>query len=88
MYRVSFKPSFIRQARKLEQNLFLELVEKIELLKIKDNHSLLRVHKLHGEFSDCYGFSISHKVRVIFKFESKNEITLLVVGNRGIYKSK
>ena len=87
MIRISFKPSFIHQAQKLEKELFDELLEKIEALKNPENHLQLKVHKLHGRLTGCYGFSISYNIRVIFQYESKQEAVLLAIGDHDIYKN-
>jgi addiction module RelE/StbE family toxin len=86
MFRVSFKPSFVREAKRLEYALFEELLEKIELLKDKKNHSSLKVHKLHGKLRGFWSFSVTYKVRVVFQFESENEIVLLAVGDHDVYR--
>lgn len=86
MFCVSFKPSFVREAKRLESALFEELLEKIELLKDKKNHSTLKVHKLHGKLHGFWSFSMTYKVRVVFQFESKSEIVLLAVGNHDVYR--
>jgi len=86
MYKISFKPSFIKQTRRLENDLLQELLKRVELLKDKSNHQFLKVHKLHGSLSDFYSFSITHSIRVIFKFDDKNEIVLLMIGSHSIYK--
>ena len=87
MIGISFKPSFVRQAKRLEQALFQELVEKIELLKHEKNHNILKVHKLHGALSDCYSFSVNYKIRVVFQYETTSEIVLLTVGDHDVYKN-
>ena len=86
MIEVSFSPKFIRRYGALEKELGNEVYEKIELLKNSNNHTSLKVHKLKGRHSDCYSFSVNYKVRVIFEYLSKKEITLLTVGDHEIYK--
>lgn len=86
MYRVSFKPSFIRQARRLEKSLLEEVFKKIEFLKHRERHVSLKVHKLHGPLADCYSFSVNYQTRILFKFESKREVVLLAIGEHDIYK--
>ena len=87
MIEISFKPSFVRQAKNLEKALWQELVEKIELLKDAKNHENLKVHKLHGTLSECYSFSVNYKIRVVFEYATKNEIVLLAVGDHDVYKN-
>lgn len=86
MYRISFKPSFIRRAKRLGKEVFEEVVKRIELLKDQNNHATLRVHKLHGELANHYSFSVNFDIRIIFKFEFKDEIVLLQIGRHDIYK--
>lgn len=86
MYLISFKPSFIKQVKELDNELRQEVLEKIELLKNKTNHRVLKVHKLHGRLSGYFSFSINYRIRAVFQFESKNEIVLLDIGDHDIYK--
>ncbi len=86
MIIVSFKPSFIRSVNKLEKALCEEVVEKIGLLKNIKNHKYLKIHKLHDRLSGCLSFSVNYKVRIIFQYESKNEIVLLDIDDHDIYK--
>ena len=86
MYRVSFRSSFVRQYGNLEEALQEEILEKIELLKDKDNHKRLKVHKLHGYLSKYWSFSVNYKIRIVFYFESRTEIVLSLIGDHDIYK--
>ena len=45
--KISYKTTFIRQYNKLDKGLQEEILEKIELFKDKNNHIILKVHKLH-----------------------------------------
>lgn len=71
---------------KLEKSLQDEVFEKIELLKSTENHRVLKVHKLHGELRNCFGFSVNYKIRIVFEYESKNSVILLAIGDHDIYK--
>ncbi len=86
MYRISFKPSFIKQTKHLEKNLLALLYKKMELLKDSQNHRVLKIHKLHGPLRGFYSFSLNYKTRVIFEFISQNEIVLVAMGGHEIYK--
>ena len=86
MYKISLKPSFVRQARGLDEELIDLLKNKIKLLQNREHHRLLKVHKLHGKFSNYYSFSLSYKMRVVFTFQSKDELVLYYVGDHDIYK--
>ena len=86
MYKISLKPSFVRQARNLDGELVSLLKKKIRLLRGREHHQSLKVHKLHGEFSDYYSFSLNYKMRVVFTLQSKDEIVLYYVGDHDVYK--
>ena len=83
---IIYLPSFVRQFNKLEPELQEEVLEKIKLFKEKQTHKQLKIHKLHGRLKDRYGFSVNYKFRIVFMYLSKNEITLLAVGDHDVYK--
>ncbi len=86
MYKIKYKPSFVRQYKKLSTDLQEEIKEKINLLKDDPIHSFLKIHKLKGKLSGFWSCSVNYKYRMIFEYESENAITLLVVGDHGVYK--
>lgn len=86
MLRIIYAPRFVRQFKRLPQTLQEEALEKITLLHEAKNHGGLKVHKLHGQFSDCFSFSVNFKTRIIFEHVSKNEIALLAIGDHEVYK--
>jgi mRNA-degrading endonuclease YafQ of YafQ-DinJ toxin-antitoxin module len=83
--KVSFKPTFIRQFKRLELGLQQEANEKIELLKDNRNFVQLKVHKLHGRLAGRYSFYVNYKTRIVFSYLSKNEVALLAVGDHAVY---
>lgn len=86
MIEIIFAPAFLRQLKKIEQSLQDEILEKIVLFKIKDNHQSLKVHKLHGKFEDCLSFSINYNIRVVFQYIENDSVALLAVGDHDVYK--
>ncbi len=86
MLIVSFKPSFLKKVSKLEKELQEEVAEKVSRVKDPKNHTVLKVHKLHGKFSGRLSFSVNYKVRIVFVYESKKEIVLLDIDDHDIYK--
>ena len=84
---VSFKPSFLRQFKKLPFPLQDETHERIELFKSSANHVSLKVHKLHGELKDCYSFSVNYRYRIVFMWEVQNKsAVLLAIGDHAVYE--
>jgi mRNA-degrading endonuclease YafQ of YafQ-DinJ toxin-antitoxin module len=86
MLTVSYKPSFIRKLNKLDKDFREEIITKISLLGDTGNHAALKVHKLHGRFSDCFSFSVNYETRIVFEYISKTEVALLSIGTHDIYR--
>ncbi|MDD4308308.1 MAG: type II toxin-antitoxin system mRNA interferase toxin, RelE/StbE family [Thermoplasmata archaeon] len=84
--KISYKVTFIKQYNRLDKGLQEEVLEKIELLKDKNNHTLLKVHKLHGRLKENYSFYVNYKIRIVFVWEDSKEIILLAIGDHDIYK--
>jgi addiction module RelE/StbE family toxin len=83
---ILYKPIFIKEFNKLNNDLQEEVLEKIELFKDVSNHKNLKVHKLNGKYNEFYAFSVNYDYRIIFEYKTKNEIHFLDVGNHDIYK--
>ncbi len=83
---VDYTARFIRDYRRLQPDLKSEIVKKIELFKNRENHKVLEVHKLHGKMKDRYSFSVNYRYRIVFRFEDKNTVALLTVGDHDIYQ--
>ena len=86
MISVFFMPAFLRQMNRLEDDLVIEVREKIELFKDIRNHKSLKVHKLHGSLSGWLSFSVNYKTRIVFRYDSKNVAVLLAIGDHDVYK--
>lgn len=86
MINVVYKPTFVRSLGKFEPELQEEVFEKIELFKKRSNHKALKVHKLKGGLMGRYSFSVNYKVRIVFRYLSKDEAVLLIVGDHDVYK--
>jgi mRNA-degrading endonuclease YafQ of YafQ-DinJ toxin-antitoxin module len=82
---VAYKPTFVRQFDKLTSTLQEEVLEKNALFRDLENHQALKVHKLHGKLKHYYAFSVNYAVRIVFYYETSNEIVLLAVGNHEVY---
>lgn len=83
---ISYKPTFVKSFSKLEKDLQQEVLEKIELFRNKDNHILLKVHKLHGRFKENFSFYVNYKIRIVFMWGDNEEAILLAIGDHDLYK--
>lgn len=83
---VAFKPSFLRQFKKLPKALQEEAHEKIALFKDQKNHPVLKVHKLHGELKQYHSFSVNYRYRIVCTWEIQNKSAVLVaIGDHALY---
>lgn len=85
MLRLVYAPRFVRHFKRLPKELQEEALEKIVLFRYSKNHTVLKVHKLHGKFSECFSFSVNYKIRIVFEYVSKDEIALLTIGDHAVY---
>lgn len=83
---IRYKPSFVREFKKLPIELQEEALERIDLFKDAENHKKLKVHKLKGRLAGVYSFSVTYSHRIVFSYESKDAIVFLAVGIHDIYK--
>lgn len=86
MIKVFYKPSFVRQYKKLHGDLQEEVKDKILQFKNPETHIKLKVHKLKGKLQDFYSFSVNYKYRIVFIYEKNQSVSLLSVGDHDIYK--
>ena len=83
---IRFKPSFVREFKKLPEELREESLERIELFKDTTNHQKLKVHKLQGRLKEFHGFSVTYSHRIVFEYETKETVVFLAIGDHTIYK--
>lgn len=84
--KLIFAPVFLRQLKSLPQEVQEEAIEKIELLKDRRNHKILKVHKLKGNLREIFSFSVNYRIRIIFSFIGGDEVALLTIGDHDVYK--
>lgn len=86
MIKLIFAPVFLRQLKSLSPEIQEEAVEKIELFKNRQNHQMLKVHKLKGGLHGFFSFSVNYRIRIVFQYNSENEAALLAIGDHDVYK--
>jgi len=80
-----YKPSFVRELKKLRVVVIIEALEKIELFRDPANHERLRVHKLKGSLKGLNSFSVTYSHRVIFAYVDDQTVRLIAVGDHDVY---
>lgn len=83
---IRFKPSFVREFKRLPADLQDEALERIEQFKDLNNHQKLKVHKLQGKLKNYYSFSVTYSHRIVFEYEEKDIVTFLAIGDHSIYR--
>lgn len=83
---ISYKPSFVREFKKLPAELQEEALERIDLFKNVENHEKLKVHKLKGRLKEFHSFSVTYSHRIVFSRESREEVVFIAIGDHAVYK--
>lgn len=83
---IRFKPSFVRDLKKLSSDIREEALEKMDLFKDLTNHQKLKVHKLQGKLKNRYSFSVTYSHRIVFSYENKDTVIFTAIGTHDIYK--
>ena len=66
--RVSVSSRFLRRARKLKEPHASMLRAALRRFAADPQDPLLRTHKLKGELSDYWAFSVDNDLRVVFRW--------------------
>lgn len=86
MIEAEYTSNFVKELKKLDQELLEEALEKVELFKNRKNHKMLKVHKLHGKLRGKLSFSINYKYRIVFRYVTSKIASLLSIGDHDVYK--
>ena len=86
MYKIAFKPSFIRQYKKLKPELKNEVSAAIERLKKDPKDPRIKNHKLKGRLDGYSSISVNYRDRIVFKYEKPKTFVLYGVGDHDIYR--
>lgn len=83
--KIECTAKFLKQYKRLPNNIKLLVEKKEEKIKSDIFHPSLKTHKLLGKLNDFYSFSISYEYRIVFHVEN-NAIILNAVGTHAVYK--
>ena len=83
--KIIYIEKFRKEYKKLPDKI-KDIAEKKERVFRKNPfNSQLKTHKLHGELSEFWSFSINYQYRIIFDFADENTIRFYSVGRHDIY---
>ena len=81
-----YHPDVKKAINKYPHNEKVKIIEKIDIFLVDPFTPSLKTHKLTGRLCDCYSFSISYRLRVLFRFIDDQTVEFIDVGGHEIYK--
>ena len=87
MLRIVYTPSFVRKCDALPPDLQDEVKERIALFRKNPRHPSLHTHKLKGRLRGRWSFRVNYVVRIVFRYDDKETVALLAIGDHDVYKA-
>lgn len=86
MLQILYKPSFVRQYKKLSEELQEDAKNAMERFKANPHDPALRIHKLKGRLKSYQSFSVNYRFRIVFEWVSKKQVRFLMIGDHTVYR--
>ncbi len=83
--KVKYSSKFFKDLKKLPKTQLKFVVKKEKIFFENPFDPRLKTHKLKGELSEFYSFSISYHWRIVFHFEGE-DIIFDAIGTHAVYK--
>ena len=77
MHVIHTKP-FKKQFKRLDHYKQDRVRQALRLFQENPDHMRLRIHKLQGNMSETYSMSADHDLRIIFAYEGKRLVAILL----------
>lgn len=84
--KIEYSSKFRKAYKKLPEEIKDIAEKKEEVFRKNPFHPQLKTHKLKGQLSDFYSFSISYQFRIVFHFGSEDVVVFDLVGTHAVYK--
>lgn len=84
--RILHTARFAKEYKKLPNHIKDEAENKEDAFRSNPFDPKLKTHKLKGNLSDFYSFSVAYHWRIVFHFEDKNTVIFDHIGTHEIYK--
>lgn len=77
---------FAKAYKKVPLEVKLAAEKREEIFRLNPFEPILKTHKLKGELSGFYSFSVSYHWRIVFHYEDENTIIFDTIGTHEVYK--
>lgn len=84
--KIYYSHKFIKAYKKIPYEIKLAAEKKEKLFRLNPFDPQLKTHKLKGELSDYYSFSISYHFRIVFHFENDQDVVFDIIGTHAVYR--
>lgn len=84
--KVKYSAAFFKALRKFPKVQLKFLAQKEKIFQQNPFDPRLKTHKLKGELSDFYSFSISYHWRIVFHFEDEETVVFDTIGTHEVYR--
>lgn len=84
--QVEYSRQFVKEFKKLPDEIIALTIEKEKIFKNNPLHPSLRLHELHGKFLGLWSISITGGYRIIFKRLPNGDLLFISIGRHDIYK--
>jgi len=83
-FDIAFEKRFKKYTGRLTEIELQKFKKRLEIFKEDVFDRRLRTHKLKGELSEYYVFSISYSDRIVFKILNDKEIYFIEIGSHDV----
>ena len=83
---IYYSKLFLKNYKKLPNQVKIKFEKQEKVFQTNPFDPKLKTHPLTGLLRGKYSFSVDYHYRVVFKFESENEVWFLSIGTHAIYK--
>ncbi len=83
---IKYSTKFLKGLRKFPKTQLTFLAQKEKIFKQNPFDPRLKTHKLKGQLSEFYSFSISYHWRIVFHLEKGDVVVFDAVGTHEVYR--
>jgi len=87
MIEIEFSGKFLREFKKLPDDLQEESHLKIGIFQKGKNTQELKIHKLNHPKRVLWSFSVTYKHRIVYEKVSSTNVKFVTIGDHDIYKN-